>query len=332
VIIISYLSVKLKSDEKKYKCYTEIKQWIRNAFLDVKVDYSKNDKLVFSVPYNKNQYIIYEGRFGTYFSIVSDERILFRINLDYKNNKKIIEEIQNSYPLDLDISCVRLNAKLHNRFSGKKFSETELLNLACWTQKEKKNQIRVSDDYVYNGDSSAEIKIVKHIITHGCAKILRGQDYFIEYDNRKYYPDIIYLNHLNQIVVLEVKAKGGFSTEGNIRKYIALAEHCREKGFVFGMIDRDFNTYHSYINLHVLKGFEQDVLNILKKNGVFNSQSLTKLHNEKYSHLKYKELRKMITKIVLDHRLVDRPKTVHDLNIINENIKYKNYDALFRNQ
>lgn len=331
VISIGYL-IYLKKNKVKYQYYYVIKEWIRNAFSEVKTSYKWDNQISFYVLENGIRYLIKDINYETFFVIIDKSKTVYQAKIPNKNLKRIIRAIQDTFPENISLSSVRFNMKLHNRFTYKRFTKAQLLSLADWSQKDKKNYYIINKDYTYYGDSKDEIKIVKHIMYHHCAKVLRGQDFSITYGEKKYYPDLVYLNHLNQIVVLEIKAKGDFASESNIKKYIALAKVCREKGFVFGMIDKDFNTYQSYINLRVHKGFEKNFLKVLRRDAVFNSQSLTKLRKNKYPNHLRKTLRKMITKIILDHRLINRPKTVHDLNVLNEKIKQKHYYAIFKKQ
>lgn len=322
----------IKNHRERYGVYLTVKQWVRNAFERVKVDYGHPKRLAFHVKSHGLSYVLEARKDNMYFYIVDKNEKTSEIEARKSNRKAIEHRIKQTLPETITHSSVRMNMKLHNRFTGKRFCEEDLLNLAEWTQKEKKHSVKVDETYTYYGDSQAEIDIVRHLLRHKCAKVLRGQDYAIHFDEKRYFPDIVYLNHLNQIVVLEVKSKVNFSEEKTIRKFVALADKCRELGYVFGMIDRNFMSYQSYLKLPVLKGFEKDVLRILKTEGEFDSKRLTKLRAEKYSHVKRRALEKMVTKIVLDHRLVNRPKTVHDLRILNERLRTKHYGEIMRNQ
>jgi hypothetical protein len=324
---MSYLN-QLKKSDMAYACYKEVKEIVRNTYKRLKIDYSQKNQLKFSRVDQNIKYTIYNARGHHKLQITNNDEMVFNGLLSKSNMQKIRKALDDTRPSSIDKSSVAFNAKLCNRYSSKRFDRNHILAMTSWKihdENNSKHSIVMPDGYVYKGHSSAEIKIINHLMSKKCASIIRGQDYAIPYGDQHYYPDLVYLNHLDQVVVLEVKGKSDFSAEKNIIKYIALAEHCYKNGYVYGMVDKDFVTMKSFLNLKPHRGFEQAVLKVLKKDGVFNSQSLTKLRNESFSHLKRSHLMKLVTKFVIEHRYINRPKTAHDLNIMNKKLKIDHY-------
>ena len=324
---MSYLKT-LRQHPNVFENYLQIRSWLKNYFYDLKVNTASSKKISFKRAEAKIRYVITGSIKRPSFQIIEANEIVKRFTLTKQNLKAIKQAIFETAPEGLSEQCMTFNARLSNTFTRERFDEAYLRNMANWKSRvldDTDLTQQVDETYVYKGDSKSEMRILNYLLKYDCVKLLRGQDYAIQYENKNYYPDFVYLNHMNQLVVLEVKGKGDFSTEKNLKKYFALVKHCTEKGYVFGMVDANFNTLNSLLEVPVHKGFEKALLTALKKDGVVNSQTITKLRVKEFSHLKRKAIQHMITKIVIKNRLVNRPKSVHDLNIHNEKSKLKDY-------
>ena len=304
--------------QKSRPYYMQVRHLLKNAFADLLVNRASKKKVTFK---RQDVNVVYQicGTPKRPVFVVSTPGAL---PISYPLNKthlpKIQAAIEATYPETLTPMCVRFNAKLSNTYTKKRFDEDTLLNLAPWrSTQESENPLtmRVDEDYVYQADSQAEIRILKYLLSHGCVKKLRGQNYAIPYGKKTYYPDFVYLNHLNQIVILEVKSKGTFATAANLEKYTTLAKHCEAHGYVYGMIDTNFNTLVSQMAIPVNRSFEKALLETLHKEGIVTSKTITALRKTTFSHIKRRKLEHMLTKIIITNQLCAQPSSVHDLRI-----------------
>lgn len=323
----------LKAHEHAYDQYREIRSILKNYFHDIKTNTASKKKVTFRREDVKITYVVTGDSKNPSFHIVQDRELIMDMALTKKNEAAIKAAIDETAPSSLNKQCMAFNARLSNAYSRARFDEAYLLGMAEWktaTLDDSPLTVQIDDNYVYKGDSKAEIKILTYLLKHGCVKLLRGQDYVIEYGSRRYYPDFVYLNHLNQIVILEVKAKGNFSSEKNLIKYIALAKHCEAHGYVYGMIDANFNTLVSLLNAPINKTFEKELLRAVEEYGMVNSQLITQIRSQHFPHIKRRALEHMIPRIVITNRLVNKPRAVHDLNIVNKRSKLKHYYLLLQ--
>ena len=117
--------------------------------------------------------------------------------------------------------------------------------------KKGKKSVKVDDRFVLSFDSEDERIIYDYIKKNKLAKIIRGQALKIPIPHTKtnYYPDLIYLNQDNEVVIVEVKSKSNMSTIDELKKYDALKKYCNLHGFYYTMIDRNFTSIKSLCNI-----------------------------------------------------------------------------------
>lgn len=154
-----------------------------------------------------------------------------------------------------------LISKLCNKEKARLFSAEDFKKLADWTSgrsftiKGKKKVFKFNKNKIIC-DSKSELKMLEYIKTNGLASECAGQAYEIEYDTefrtqKSYFPDITMLTKTGKIAIIEVKPALAMCQHVNIKKYEALARHCKKKGFMYGMIDPD-NNYMTYEDLKKL--------------------------------------------------------------------------------
>jgi len=154
-----------------------------------------------------------------------------------------------------------LISKLCNKEKAQFFSADYFHKLADWkngrsfTSKGKKKIFKFNKNKIIC-DSKSEIKTLEYIKKNNLASECAGQSYEIEYDTefrtqKSYFPDITLLTKTGNIAIIEVKPALAMCQHVNIKKYEALAKHCKKKGFMYGMIDPD-NNYMTYEELKKL--------------------------------------------------------------------------------
>lgn len=213
------------------------------------------------------------------------------------------------------------NICTHNKI--KKYTEDAFLSLAPWdTYKPKKNKslVQVDDQFQLHFDSEDEKVIYEHIERNKLAKIIRGQALEVSMPKSKhsYYPDIIYLDQNNEVVVVEVKSKANMSTIDVLEKYQALQKFCYNKGFHYVMIDKNFTSMKSFCQLNYNKSLEEKIIQHIKQHGILDSNTVTAIRNKYFSHIKRKVLDKMITAIIIKNNYVDRKVNMTQLHVVNQ--------------
>lgn len=98
-------------------------------------------------------------------------------------------------------------------------------------------------------DSTYEKKILEDLDKCSFVKKIKTQSYKIEYKGksskhtRKYIPDVQLLLNDGSIILIEVKPTKEMVNSKNMRKYKFLRKHCKENGFAFAVIDKDYYSF-----------------------------------------------------------------------------------------
>ena len=154
--------------------------------------------------------------------------------------------------------------KLQNREGAKTFSQKDFDDLADWeygTAFVGKYQYETSSGNIIECDSKSEILLLEYLEENGLVKDIGGQTLRIGYDtsfrlDRDYWPDIVALTQDNRIAIFEVKPATAMDNHTNMEKYRALAEYCKEHGFMYVMIDpaADFMSFEELRDFNVCRG------------------------------------------------------------------------------
>lgn len=204
----------------------------------------------------------------------------------------------------------------------KKLSMESFLKLANWDQyNPPKNKPFVEiDNFKLPFYSNDEKIVYDHIVKNKLAKCIRGQALRIPIanSNSSFYPDIVYLNQDNEVVIVEVKSKNNMSTYDELVKYNALRGYCLKNQCHYIMCDKNYTSIQSFCKLNYNKSFETAILDHLKKTGLLDSQAVTEIRNKQFPHIKRKDLDKMVTAIIIKNRLVDKKVNMTKLHVINK--------------
>jgi hypothetical protein len=128
----------------------------------------------------------------------------------------------------------------------------------------------------------------------------------------------VYLNHDNEVVIVEVKSKTNMSTYDELVKYHALRVYCYFNGFHYTMIDKRYTSIQSFCKMNYNKKLESTIISHLKKYGLLDSQVVTQIREKHFSHIKRKNLDKMVTAIIIKNRLIDKKVNMTQLHVINQ--------------
>lgn len=204
-----------------------------------------------------------------------------------------------------------------------KVTEEEFLNLVDWNSykpKKGKKSVKVDDRFVLSFDSEDERIIYDYIKKNKLAKIIRGQALKIPIPHTKtnYYPDLIYLNQDNEVVIVEVKSKSNMSTIDELKKYDALKKYCNLHGFYYTMIDRNFTSIKSLCNIKYSKTLEDKVIAHIKRYCLLDSQAVTEIREKEFQHIKRKDLDKQISAIIIKNKYIDKKVNMNQLHVINK--------------
>ena len=204
----------------------------------------------------------------------------------------------------------------------RKMSPSKFLELAEWeSYNSPKNKSFVDlDGFKLPFYSKDEKVIYDHIVKYDLAQIIRGQALRIPIPKteKSFYPDIIYLNHNNEVVIVEVKSKTNMSTYDELVKYHALRTYCYHQGFHYTMIDKRFTSIQSFCKMNYNKKLEKMIIQHLKTKGLLDSKAVTQLREQHFSHIKRKNLDKMVTAIIIRNRYIDEKVNKTQLHVINK--------------
>lgn len=140
----------------------------------------------------------------------------------------------------------------------------------------------ISDEFTYYSDSIEEYDFVKNIRDENIAKILRGQNYFLEYISKEYadhqyIPDIIFLDSENHLVIIEYKPMANMTYHITIAKYKWLKYYAEENGFYCGMMDKEFNTFEDLENYDINPNVKAMFYSIYNENKTFGKEEYKRL-------------------------------------------------------
>lgn len=151
--------------------------------------------------------------------------------------------------------------KLQNRDNAKRFSQTEFDCLANWRYGNAfigNHHYKTRKGNIIECDSQSEVLMLSYLEEKDLVLDLGGQILRIGYDSAfrtelDYYPDIVALTVDHHIAIIEVKPVTAMDNHKNMEKYRALEAYCRERGFMFMMIDpqHDFMTYEEMRDMDV---------------------------------------------------------------------------------
>lgn len=213
-------------------------KWSKGAKIEFKPDTIINFGNVF---YGKTLQEVFDEN-KSYFRFIVNNRFYF-----------ISEETFNIVSSYSNI----LMSKLMNKEASKYFTKSEFSELADWSnsehpKSESKKFYEITGNRIYY-DSKTELMLLKHIDENNLAQICAGQVLSVQYNsqfklNKNYYPDVVMLTLDNRIAIIEVKPISAMSHHSNIEKYEALRNYCKDKGYMYTMVDPD-NNYMSFEDL-----------------------------------------------------------------------------------
>lgn len=154
-----------------------------------------------------------------------------------------------------------LMAKLQNREDALSFSQEDFDELADWeygTAFVGEYKYETQKGNIIECDSKSEIMLLAYLEENGLVNDIGGQMLEISYESAfraglSYFPDIVALTRDNHIAVFEVKAATAMDNHSNMEKYRALAEYCKERGYMYVMIDpaADFISFEEIRDMDV---------------------------------------------------------------------------------
>jgi hypothetical protein len=204
----------------------------------------------------------------------------------------------------------------------KKISIESFLKFADWDNyNPPKNKPFVEiDDFKLPFYSKDEKIVYDHIAKHNLAKCIRGQALRIPIPKTKrfFYPDLVYLNKDNEVVIIEVKSKANMSTHDELVKYNALRLFCLKNQCHYAMLDKNYTSIQSFCKMNYNKKLETVIIKHLKKYGLLDSQAVTQIREKYFSHIKRKVLDKMVTAIIIKNRFIDKKVNMTQLHVINQ--------------
>lgn len=206
-----------------------------------------------------------------------------------------------------------------------------LLNMADWDKPREDYSIKpyvlTKDNYKYFYDSNEELKTIQKLSELNIYKHLRGQAFCIDYylkgeKPKKYFPDIVMLDHNNQIVLLEVKQLTSMSYYKNIIKYEALKRYALKHDMGYVMCNSELKTFEDLKKEKIDKNIKKRFNGILYRYKSFNNKDF----NSMTQSLSVKEKEKYfieVVKIILHYRYIN-----HDLY----GFDIKGFDMLATNE
>lgn len=199
--------------------------------------------------------------------------------------------------------------KLNNKEGARIFSQEEFDSLADWSYGRTKSGKEPVDVYttrtgnVIECDSSYEKKLLEHFESHDLVLEMGGQSLDIGYESDfkrgSYYPDVFIYTVTHHIAVIEVKTIAFMAKHTNIEKYRSLGKYCKERGFMYMMVDptRDYMTFEEYREENVVPCII-DIFDELQENlpededePIFTTEDVKRWYDEqgKFAGISYTE-------------------------------------------
>lgn len=155
--------------------------------------------------------------------------------------------------------------KLQNWSNVKLFSKDDFNALADWDYGSAfigKYQYITDSGNIIECDSKSEVLLLQYLEENNLVQDVGGQVLKIQYNSAfrcdlDYYPDIVALTKDGHIAVFEVKPVTAMSNHKNMEKYESLAAFCKQKGYLYTMIDpaENFLTYEEICEMQVCSEF-----------------------------------------------------------------------------
>ncbi len=167
------------------------------------------------------------------------------------NNAEInnLLNLQSNNPLKLKY------ASFENFDHAKIYTEQDLENLTDWdklpTQLEKTKVFckETIDGRMIPFNSEPEWNTYTKLKAGGFIQSFRAQSLLVPYnsylkEDRKYFPDFIFLTPEGYIAIVESKPIEFMANFFVQAKYLALRRFCEERGFIYAMVDEHLHPYH----------------------------------------------------------------------------------------